>query len=161
MTAATQKPWYRHFWPWFIIAVPFTSMVLGVTMIYLALHSSNDLVKEDYYKEGLAINVELGKRRIAKEMNVQAVMTVDDLTGEVLLKTENTEADSLSLVFTHAAYSEKDFNLNAVKIAPGEYRAHLERPLTEIWNVYLESAEGWQMTGRINGNISQRLNFNL
>lgn len=161
MSVVASKPWYRHFWPWFIIAVPFTSMVLGVTMIYLALNSSNDLVKEDYYKEGLAINVELGKRQVAKEMDIQAVLTVDELTGELLLKTENTDADSLSLVFTHAAYSDKDFNLDAVRVSPGEYRAHLERPLSEIWNVYLESSEGWQMSGRINANITQRLNFNL
>lgn len=161
MAVATPKPWYRQFWPWFVIAVPFTSMVVGVTLLYLAINSSNDLVKENYYKEGLAINVELGKRRAAKEMGIQAVLTIDDITGELLLKTESTRADSLDLLFTHAAYSEKDFSVNAIKVADGEYRAHLERPLKEIWNVYLESDEGWQMTGRINANISQRLNFNL
>ena len=130
-------------------------------MLYLAINSSNDLVKENYYKEGLTINVEIGQRKLAKELNIRAILTLDELTGDVLLKTENTQAESLTILFTHAAYSDRDFTLSAQKVADGEYRSQLKRPLTEIWNVYLESEEGWQMSGRLNANINQRLNFNL
>jgi len=48
-------PWYKQFWPWFIISVPLSSVLVAVVQVYAALHSSSDLVKDDYYKEGLAI----------------------------------------------------------------------------------------------------------
>lgn len=31
------KPWYKQFWPWFIIALPLTSVVASFTVLWLAI----------------------------------------------------------------------------------------------------------------------------
>lgn len=31
------KPWYKQFWPWFIIALPLSSVVASFTVLWLAI----------------------------------------------------------------------------------------------------------------------------
>lgn len=161
MSTASAPVWYKQFWPWFIISIPLASILVGGIQLYAALNSSSDLVKDDYYKEGLAINQVITKREAAKDMGIKAILRLDNITGELILTTENASAEEISALFAHAAVSSKDFYVTFTQIQHGEYRAQLEEPLTGIWNVYLESANGWQLNGRINSNIHSKLNFNL
>lgn len=162
MSAITNPtPWYKQFWPWFIISVPLSSVLVAIVQIYAAVNSSSDLVKEEYYKEGLAINKVITERQAAKDLNIRAELRLDNLTGELLLSTANATAPTLNAVFAHAAESKKDFTVTMTQVEPNQYRAHLEKPLSGIWNVYLESENGWQLSGRINSNVHHKLNFNL
>ncbi len=46
MTTLTRPaPWYRHFWPWFIIAMLSCAVTGSFISLYLALHTS-DVVLE-------------------------------------------------------------------------------------------------------------------
>ena len=60
------SPWYRQFWPWFLIAVPAAAVVMGITTILLALHEPDGLVSDDYYREGLAVNRDLERDQIGR-----------------------------------------------------------------------------------------------
>lgn len=160
-TAVANQPWYKQFWPWFIISVPLSSVLVAVVQVYAALNSSSDLVKDDYYKEGLAINQVITQREAAKSMGIEANLRLDNLTGELLLNTKNATAPELTALFAHAAVSSKDFTVTFIQTHPSEYRAQLKKPLSGIWNVYLESSNGWQLNGRINSDIHDHLNFNL
>ena len=51
------KPWYKQVWPWVLIAIPLATMLKAVHSIYLMNQQSPDLVVDDYYAEGKAINV--------------------------------------------------------------------------------------------------------
>ena len=62
MTQIESKPWYRQFWPWFLIAIPSSSVVMGVVMINLAMSGNDSLVRKDWYKDGMAINQRMEKR---------------------------------------------------------------------------------------------------
>ncbi|SBS32027.1 FixH [Marinomonas aquimarina] len=161
MSTIVSLPWYKQFWPWFIISVPLSSVLVAIVQVYAALHSSSDLVKDDYYKEGLAINQVITQREAAKTLGIEANLRLDNLTGELFLTTKNATAPELTALFAHAAVSSKDFSVNFVQTQANEYRAQLEKPLSGIWNVYLESENGWQLNGRINSDIHDRLNFNL
>jgi hypothetical protein len=33
----TRSPWYRQFWPWFLIAIPATGVVMAVIMVATAI----------------------------------------------------------------------------------------------------------------------------
>ncbi|MBJ7549501.1 FixH family protein [Marinomonas ostreistagni] len=161
MSSTAAPVWYKQFWPWFIISIPLSSVLVAVVQIYAALHSSSDLVKDDYYKEGLAINQVITKRETAKSLAIKAHLRMDNVTGELLLNTEHATAPQLTALFAHAALSSKDFSIILKKVSPNEYRAQLEKPLSGIWNVYLESPNGWQLNGRVNSDIHDHLNFNL
>lgn len=42
-----EPPWYRQFWPWFIIALPAASIIAGIITVYLALSRPFHLVVGD------------------------------------------------------------------------------------------------------------------
>ena len=54
------RPWYKEFWPWFLIAVPIITLIMGGVLLKLAISTEDSLVVDDYYKEGKAINARFG-----------------------------------------------------------------------------------------------------
>ena len=72
MRSAASQPWYRHRWPWFLIAGPGIVVVASFVTLWLAIKSSDGLVADDYYKKGLAINQTLERGNKAKSLNLSA-----------------------------------------------------------------------------------------
>lgn len=60
------QPWYRQFWPWFLILLPASVVVASLYTMYLASSGADDLVVDEYYKDGLAINRQLEKSNAAR-----------------------------------------------------------------------------------------------
>ncbi len=154
-------PWYKQFWPWFVISIPLSSMFVAVIQISYALNSPNDMVIDNYYKEGLGINTVLDKRNLATELKISASIIVDNTTGEVLLTGENTQEEWLTLNFYNSAISKKDFTIKLTRIADNQYRGNLDKSISGIWNLYLESAIGWQISSRLNLSQSDSAQFTL
>ena len=50
------KPWFKQFWPWFLIILPGTVVIASLATVIIAFKGADDVVSKDYYKEGLAIN---------------------------------------------------------------------------------------------------------
>jgi len=45
-------PWYRQFWPWFIIAIPSAAVIGGMVTLWLALsHPETLVVDESEYRQ--------------------------------------------------------------------------------------------------------------
>lgn len=51
------KPWYKQFWPWFLIILPLTVVIWTVVTVIVFANNSVSLVTEDYYKKGKGINI--------------------------------------------------------------------------------------------------------
>jgi len=51
-TAAEQElPWYRQFWPWFIIALPTAAVIASFVSLWLAIsHPDQLIVTDDEYR---------------------------------------------------------------------------------------------------------------
>ena len=55
-TATIAKPWYREFWPWFLMAGPFLAVIGCAITIYLAYTQfGNQPIQEGVVKRGLVI----------------------------------------------------------------------------------------------------------
>ena len=63
-------PWYRQGWPWFLIALPATAVVGGIITAILAVRGFDGPVVADYYKQGLAINEEVARAQLARELAI-------------------------------------------------------------------------------------------
>lgn len=146
----TIKPWYKHFWPWFIIAIPASSVVAGIAMIIMANNGADSLVKDNYYKEGLAINQQIKKLNKAKELGIKAVSTIEQ--GKLTLQIEAIDKlqGQLFLDFRHATQSEKDFQIAMQRSASGSYFSfiqkfsHLQNP--NKWYVTLRPLDNqWEL----------------
>ncbi|MDX2349593.1 MAG: FixH family protein, partial [Porticoccus sp.] len=42
------KPWYRQFWPWFLMALPGSVVIAGLTTVYIAFNGADTLVNDNY-----------------------------------------------------------------------------------------------------------------
>ena len=59
------KPWYRQFWPWFIIALPASSVVAGITTFWIAMQTTDSLVVQAEDGVRSATDRQLSAERLA------------------------------------------------------------------------------------------------
>ena len=136
-------PWYRQFWPWFLIALPASVVVISMHLIYTAYNHADDLVVDEYYKVGLAINQQLDRQEKARALGIAArlMLTPGQVTVHV---SEGAITDtSLELVLSHPIESDRDFTVNLQRVGPGVYNSALPTPVAERWHWILrDGAEG-------------------
>lgn len=131
-------PWYKQFWPWFLIAVPVVTLAVGTTVLTLALNGEDSLVIDDYYKQGKAINNKLEKIKAAKALNLRTeLMFLDERVELRFLSEDPNKGAALTLEFYHSTQSERDFTVNLTQRADGTYQAPIEEPLSGKWRVSL------------------------
>ena len=135
-------PWYKQFWPWFLIAVPLITLVMGGVLLKLAISTEDSLVVDDYYKEGKAINARLDKEAIAKRKNITTELTITD--GSIAVKFHSgipQEGNALKLNFYHVTIEERDASVLLSRDANGIYRGFVEKDLTGKWQVSLSPVD--------------------
>ena len=147
MQPAPSKIWYKQFWPWFLIFVPLTSMVLSLTMLNLAFTGEDSMVIDDYYKEGKGINLQLQKVEQAKELGISTSMQIISGYVEVrFLSGESTQGEALTLDFFHSTQKHKDFSVSLLRDASGVYRAPLDVEVSGKWKISLHPFnENWKI----------------
>ncbi len=150
MTEQDKQPWYKQFWPWFLISIPLASIIGGISMIIISIDGADTLVKEDYYKEGLAINKQFDKLRRAKSLGIKAELTLTDNKFMLNLNSEQPITESLTLEFSHATIKSKDFSLSLQQTTNGQYFSYLTpEQLTAIngkWYITLYPySEQWHL----------------
>jgi hypothetical protein len=149
-----KKPWHKQFWPWFLIALPGSVVIASFTTLYIANIYSDDLVVDDYYKDGLAINRILEKDARAKTLGIEAKLRFFDVdeTRQVEAKITQTEGHSaLKLSLSHPLEADLDFCVLLLHSKAGIYTAQLPHPVAAHWHWIIES-EGstpWRLDGSI------------
>ncbi|MEP0202128.1 MAG: FixH family protein [Halioglobus sp.] len=147
---ADDQPWYQQFWPWFLIALPGSVVVAGFITLYIANKHSDDLVVDEYYKNGLAINRQIAKQQRAADMGLSATLIVDASTITVRT-TGPITSPVLNLRLSHPLESDADFELPLSRVASGEYRATLQYAVAPNWHWILESGRrsAWRLDGSL------------
>lgn len=141
------KPWYKQFWPWFLIAIPTSSLIVGSQVLRLALDGTNAMVVDDYYKEGKTINARLDKIERAQELSITTSLKIDSnkialsfLTGAPLT------SEALKLDFYHATLADKDFSVMLTSDANGIYRSSYDQAIDGKWRLRLTPIdEEWKI----------------
>ena len=136
------EPWYRQFWPWFLIAIPLSSGIAGFYMLSLALQTNNSLVVDDYYKQGKEINRRIERDRVAAGFGLKAQVSSTE-EGVVLQLETNKNAglpapDTLMLRWVHATQDTKDGTASMVHL--GNYRyiaAGRQLPVAGVWRLHI------------------------
>lgn len=148
------KPWYRQFWPWLLISLPGTVVVAGFVTLYIANKYSDDLVADEPYKVGLAINRQLEKKQVAEQRGIQASLgflgTGAEQRVEVRISGLN-EDEALNLTLSHPLEADRDFNVRLQYAGSGLYIGKLNQSVAPRWHWTLESngPEQWRLDGTI------------
>ena len=79
------KPWYKQFWPWFILFLLGYSVVQGLTLLTIATKNPPGLISDDYYDVGKGINQSLEREKLAERLQLHGELVLDNTTGTALL----------------------------------------------------------------------------
>jgi len=146
------QPWYRQFWPWFLIALPATVVVMCMHLVYTAYNHADDLVVDEYYKVGLAINQQLERQQAARALGVEAKLMLTSGQVTVHIPEGAIRDPSLELVLSHPIEADRDFSVNLQRVGPGVYHGMLISPVAERWHWTLR--DGVAGTWRIDGVVA-------
>ena len=147
------KPWYRQFWPWFLIALPASAVLAGIATILIATHKPHSLVVDDYYKEGLAINRQLAREQRAATLGLVARLSFDSDRGAVdavLSARQPPQGERLRLQLFHPTRAEWDQTIPLLRQPDGRYTGVLAEAPPGYWHLVLEPLDGeWRLNGRL------------
>lgn len=146
----TQRvPWYRERWPWLLMLGPAVVVVAGLVTLWLAVKSSDGLVADDYYKQGLAINQTLARGDRARAMELSARVRLDGKNVRVALHAREGVIlpYRIRLSFAHPTRGGLDRVVELDASAAG-YRGSIPELSSGRWLILLEDPEGmWRLSG--------------
>ncbi|WP_306521879.1 FixH family protein [Rheinheimera sp.] len=144
------KPWYKQFWPWALIALPVLTMFKAAHTIYIMNQQKPDLVVDDYYAEGKAINMNLAKYREAALRNLQANILLAADKAVVRFASKPELGDTLELQFVHNTVAAKDFVVKAERSGENLYITQLPTTLSGKWNlVVTDNSQQWKLRAEL------------
>lgn len=146
-------PWYRQFWPWFVIALPAASVLFSFATLAVAVRNADSLVRDDYYKAGLGINRDFALERVAAQRQLGATLRRDAAHGGLAVEVRGSGIDphsELLLALAHPTDAGRDQVLPLRADADGIFRSALAASLRGPWNATLTPAGGgWRLAARI------------
>ncbi|USD33975.1 MULTISPECIES: FixH family protein [Vibrio] len=145
------KPWYKQFWPWFLIILPLTVVVWTIITVIVFSNNSVSLVTEDYYKKGKGINIDISKINVARDLGLSAKVFSDG--NDVIIQFDKGELDhfpAITAMFAHRTLPDRDFSQLLTSDAKGQYRLSLNSELQGPWFIELTPHDKhWLVQGRV------------
>ncbi|MAD04079.1 FixH family protein [Pseudoalteromonas shioyasakiensis] len=140
-------PWYKNFWPWFLISFPLAAIIGCAGLIYMAIGNGPDMVVDDYYKKGKAINLELSKFNKAKALYLHGDLNVtNDKVAFTFTKGDASNVHSLKMSFYHRTIKANDFDVSLMKNAHGDFTALLDAHVDGAYTVFIEPIDNsWKL----------------
>lgn len=147
------EPWYKQFWPWFLISLPLSVVIASIVTINLAIDSNDGLVSDDYYKEGLGIHRNADSAARAKALGISGALTYAADTGALNLALDRPLPEApglLSLSVTHPTRPDSDSLGQLTAIGEGRYAGRIEPLGPANWKLSLQPEDGsWRVDGRL------------
>ena len=136
------RPWYKEPFVWMLIGVPLSSVIVGSFFIFLAASTKDTLVRDNYYKDGLAINQELKWDKKAKTMDVKLSIVLDGNSAAIKIDNSRQVApNTLSLKLSHPTLKEKDRDSFLQLTGKNEFKGFIDDLEDGRYYVMVESVE--------------------
>ncbi len=146
-------PWYKQFWPWFLIALPLSVVIAAIITINIAIQTDDGLVTDDYYKEGLAIHKDADSAAKAAALGIAGEVTFDSDTGALALALDQpltNGAGLLVLKVIHPTRPDQDQQQQLSPLGNGRYAGRLDPLGPAHWKLQLRPEdESWRIEGRL------------
>lgn len=144
-------PWYKEPWAWLVFFLPLSAVIAGITTLIIANTDPDTLVAGDYYKKGKAINLEIGKVKLAQKLGIRFDLKLHN--NELVIKPSGIEKKFpfLNIDLFHPTLEEHDISLKLTPDASGNFRHTFDKSVTGKWRITISS---FQNEWKIQNNIS-------
>ncbi|MWJ28755.1 hypothetical protein GPM19_11175 [Halomonas sp. ZH2S] len=145
-------PWYKQFWPWFLLGLLFSSIIVSTTFAVVSIKSFDGMVvQEDYYEHGKAINMVIAKQVRARELNLSAELLLDPLTSDIVVDLAgDTRPEKLYLQLIFPTENNRDQSFVLEHVRDGRYITQGPDNLRYRWYLQLQPDQqdsDWRLTG--------------
>ena len=160
------KPWYRQFWPWFIICLPASAVVASLYTVSLAYRTTDSLVIAS--DDGMDIVAErhLAAEALARDLGIKAQVAVDAGSGAIVATLQSTTTvewpKTLDLLLSHPAFASRDRNITLTAARPDAsgnptWSGHFLEIPDGRWYVVLSDGDRWRLSGSWSGAATMQL----
>ena len=160
------QPWYRQFWPWFIIALPASAVVAGLTTLWIAMQTTDSLVVKSDDGVKNATDRHISAERLASELDLAALVEIDTATGMVSVVMRSgdlaTTPAALEFELSHPAFADRDRLITLNKAMPDAdgnpvWVGHMISVPDERYYAVLSSGDDWRLSAEWQGDASLML----
>lgn len=145
------RPWYKEPYVWMLICIPLSSMIMGAVIITKAVTTKDTLVRDNYYKDGLAYNQEMQWDKKAQNLGLRYELEINGNTAQLRQVMSRLDAPSMiQLKLSHPTLKEKDLDVLLQRqtdnrsftgyiddFTPGRFYLQLEAP-EQQWRIRKE-----------------------
>ena len=146
------RPWHKYPLVWMMFAIPFSAVIMGVVMMWLAVDTDDGLVADDYYKLGLEINRVIVRDKKAAELGLSAIVEFDNNARIIRVQFDKGLLESfpksLPLQLQHATRANSDLTVFLDHGIGNQYIGHVNQTITEgVWYFNIADAD-WKINAR-------------
>ena len=148
MTTQTEKPWYRHFWVWFVLA-PLIATVLGSAFTFYLAGGPPALVVDDFGTIAMAVERDQQRDRRATDLRLAASLRFAPRDGDaeqVTVWLDGAAPERLRLDLIHPTLQASDQRA-LLERSDAAYAGTVTRADTRLYVELTDETGDWRLTG--------------
>ncbi len=166
MEREDEYPWYRQFWPWFIIALLASSVIAGLTTVWISLQTSDSLVVGSGDDAQVVAERRISAERLATELGLAALIEIDLQSGAISVAMRSGTLEdappTLELELDHPAFADRDQSIMLHRALPDPdgnpvWAGHFVTIPEGRWYLTLRSGQDWRLSSEWRGETSLTL----
>jgi len=139
-TAVT--PWYKQFWPWFILSPLIMVICASFWMLYIATVTHDGAIVDNYYKDGLSIIERTEQDQWAADMNLGAQLQTIGERVQLRVSGDLKEwPNALTLLYVFKTKASEDVEVRLERTPDGRYIGQLPQTIQGERDLLLEPAD--------------------